>query len=347
MKRLARSFTPCVLVLVCAAGAVGAADAPTPPKLPDQPFTGEFVGTFTPDKGEPMTGVAKVNYDPRIKPSGGYRATVYAVVSGLIDKAVVGEKTVCPLKISLSGTAVGDKAELEGRNWKAVVTGETFTAKSKAGTFALKRHERKSPTLLAKPPHRAVVLLPYEKGKAPSLDAWTNKKWKVANDGSMTVVPNSGNNLTAGQFKNFRLHAEFAVSDKAGGNSGFYLLDRYEVQVLNTFGRGPLKHGCAAIYQTFAPSADASLPVGQWQTYDITFHAPVMEGKEVKKRPRITVVHNGVTVHDDIEIPHATGNARPRGDTSKGPIVLQDHKSPARYRNIWLVELDGGEEKTN
>lgn len=327
-----------ILASLCASGAEPAAAAP--PKSGEHPLAGEYVGTFTPEGGKPMTGVAKVYFDPRIKPRGGYKATVYAVESGLIDKSIIGGKTVCPVKLNLAGPAAGDKAELEGKNAKAVVTAEAMTVESKAGTFALKRIERKSPALLARPPEGAIVLLAYEKGKAPCLDAWTNKKWKALDDGSMRVTPGSGNSLTVRRFRNFRLHAEFMVNPAASGNSGFYLLDRYEVQVLDTFGRGPAKHGCAAIYQTFPPSADASLPAGQWQTYDITFHAPVMEGKDVKKRPRITVVHNGVTVHDDIEIPHATGNARPRGDAPEGPIVLQDHKSPTRYRNIWIVDLD-------
>jgi hypothetical protein len=331
-----------VLLSLSVATALRAADAndPAPPKLAADPFVGEYVGTFTGEKGKGgMPAVAKVYFDPTVKHDGGYRATLYAVESGLIDQAVIGEKTKCDLKI-FTGTVIGGKLQLAGQNWQGVVDGDKCSAESKGGWFDLKRYQRKSPTLGAAPPAGAIVLLDYKPGKAPSLAEWTNDKWKVFNDGSIMVT--EGNNYTKRQFSNFRLHAEFmVVSDKGGGNSGFYLLDRYEVQVLDSFGRRLGKGNCAAIYQTIAPSANACLPPGAWQTYDITFRGPVMEGKEVKKHPRITVVHNGVTVHDDVEIPHATGVARARGDVAEGPIMLQNHDSPARFRNIWLVEIPG------
>ena len=344
MKRYTCFFTACVFSAMCVSGVAAAEKPAAPPKLQDTPLAGEFVGTFTAADGKTMTGLAKVYYDPRHLKVGGYRAMLYAVKSGLIDGAIIGKKTQCPIKVRLKGLVRNGKAVLEdGKQWKAVVAGDTFSAKSKAGTFSLKRHERKSPTLLAVPPKDAIVLLKYEPNKAPSLAAWANKKWKALADGSMMVNVEADNNHTVRQFKNFRLHAEFMVvesSEGGGGNSGFYLLDRYEVQVLDTFGRNASPSGCAAIYRTLPPMANACLPAGRWQTYDITFHAPVMEGKQVKKHPRITVIHNGVKVHDNAEIPHATGMARSRGDAPKGPIVLQDHDNPVRYRNIWLVELD-------
>jgi len=349
--------------LLSAAPTLRAADAndSLPPKLPKPEYTGEYIGTYIAADGKTMLGVAKVFFDPRVKPNGGYRATLQAVESGLMYGAIIGEKTRCTLSALLTGTwEYGPRNEpyvllrLADDKWKGVLYGDNdrvrpratphgeFLVGSKAGTFHLSRFRRKSPTLGAAPPDGAVVLLGGPAGKAPSLDAWTNKKWKTFSDGSMMV--SDGNNYTVRKFKNFRLHAEFMVvhgKDGGGGNSGFYLLDRYEVQVFDSFGRKPSKGGCAAIYQTFAPSVNACLPAGRWQTYDITFRAAVMEGKKVVKHPRITAVHNGVTVHDDVEIPHATGVARVRGDVAEGPIMLQDHGNPVRYRNMWLVEIAG------
>jgi len=336
-----------------------------------------------------MLGVAKVYFDPKPAPAGGYRAMVYAVESGLIYGAVISDKTKCESTVLLTGTLDRGPAyrwqvkkrrpvlRLSAETWHGAVdygyggdkfwpssqaNNEKLVVGSKSGVFYLTRYQRKSPTLGAAPPAGAVVLLDYKPGKAPrpsdwtkkwkafdlpdytpakapSLASWTNKKWKTFTDGSMMVC--EGNNYTVRKFKNFRLHAEFmVVRGKGGGNSGFYLLDRYEVQVYDSFGREPGKGGCGAIYQTFAPSANACLPAGRWQTYDITFRAAVMSGKTVVNRPRITVLHNGVKVHDDVEIPHATGVARPRGDMAEGPIMLQDHGSPVRFGNIWLVEID-------
>ena len=350
-RRVSLTFIVAVAAILSlsAPSALRAADANSaPPKLPEDPYTGEYVGTYiAAADGKTMLGVAKVYVDPAVKPDGGYRAALYAVESGLMHGAVIGGKTKCESSVLLTGTWEQGTAKepyvrlrLADDKWQGGIDGDKCVVGSKAGVFDLKRYQRKSPTLGAAPPAGAIVLLDYKPGKAPSLAEWTNKGWKAFDDGSIMVA--KGNNNTVRTFRNFRLHAEFmVVRDKGGGNSGFYLLDRYEVQVLDSFGLNPAKGNCAAVYLTFAPSANACLPAGQWQTYDTTFRAPVMEGKEVKKRPRITVVHNGVRVHDDVEIPHATGHAQVRGDVAEGPIMLQDHGSLARFRNIWLVEIAG------
>jgi hypothetical protein len=344
------------------AGATAANLSLSAPKVTAETPVGEYVGTYVAADSKTMLGVAKVFVDPTVKPNGGLRAALYAVESGLIHGTVISDKTQCEFSALLTGSwEEGTHKEpyrrllLADDKWHGGIGDDRdrlapwrdpwykkLVAGSKDGRFELARYDRKSPTLGAAPPAGAIVLLDYKPGKAPSLAEWTNDKWKVFNDGSIMVT--EGNNYTKRQFSNFRLHAEFmVVCDKGGGggNSGFYLLDRYEVQVLDSFGRRLGKGNCAAIYLTIAPSANACLPPGAWQTYDITFRGPVMEGKEVKKHPRITVVHNGVRVHDDVEIPHATGVARARGDVAEGPIMLQNHDSPARFRNIWLVEIPG------
>ncbi len=260
-----------VLFSLLAAASLQAADAndAAPPKLTAELFTGEYVGTFIAADGNTLLGVAKVYFDPKVDPTGGFRAVVYAVKSGLLNGAVISEKTECESSTLLTGTMRPPTAKEPNRRQLrlasdkviGVVEGDKCLIWSEGGKFDLTRYRRKSATLGAASPAGAVVLLGGKAGKAPSLGAWTNDKWKAFDDGSMMV--GDGNNYTVRKFKNFRLHAEFAVvhgKGGGGGNSGFYLLDRYEVQVYDSFGREPRTGSCAAIYKTFAPSANACLP---------------------------------------------------------------------------------------
>ncbi len=322
------------------AGTKGQPKAPDPPAEPRDEITGEYVGTFTSPAGKVVPAVACVAAERRRGQKGQtHRASLRAVESGLIEKTVLGPKAKVVLSADLRGAAAGGVVALTGRDATGRIAAGKLTAQVKGGTFALERFGRKSPTELAPPPPGAVVLLPYEKGKATSQAAWTHSRWPVFSDGSAMVK--GGTNRTKRQFRNFKLHLEFRIpmQSRGSGNSGVYILDRYEIQILNSFGRGPSKGSCAAVYQTFPPSANASLPLGRWQTYDITFRAPKMAGDKAVKLPVVTVVHNGVTVHKDVEVPHATGNARSKGHAGSGPIQLQDHGNPVRFRNIWLQEM--------
>jgi hypothetical protein len=148
------------------------------------------------------------------------------------------------------------------------------------------------------------------------------------------------------EFRDFRLHLEFMTPyepTKRGqgrGNSGVYILDRYEVQVLDSFGLVPAKGDCGAIYGQAPPKTNASLPPLTWQTYDITFRAARLgEDGKLLEPPVITVLHNGVKIHDKRPIPQPTGSARRKGHIAEGPIRLQDHRNKVRYRNIWAVDL--------
>lgn len=182
---------------------------------------------------------------------------------------------------------------------------------------------------------------------------WTDKngnpvKWELVN-GVMKVVPWSGSIITKQKFQDFKLHVEFNVPQmppgKKGqkrGNSGVYLQRRYEVQILDSYGLEPMNDGCGALYKTRPPDENACKKPGEWQTYDITFHAPKFqgEGESIKKvkNARITVIHNGVLIHNNVEIPNKTGKGRPEGPEPE-PILLQDHKDPVQFRNIWIVPL--------
>jgi hypothetical protein len=202
-----------------------------------------------------------------------------------------------------------------------------------------------------KPPRGAVVLF---NGK--DLSKWEGRnggeaRWEIEKGGSVRVN-GTGDIVTRQKFGDYRLHVEFNVPsmpDKMGqarGNSGVYNHGRYEVQVLDSYGPAiqpagrPLEDNeCGGIYKVAAPRVNATLPPGTWQTYDITFRGPRLKDGKVVEQPRITVVQNGVKIHDNVAVGGATtaGLGDPSEET--GPILLQDHGNPVRYRNIWIVPV--------
>lgn len=243
-----------------------------------------------------------------------------------------------------------DELVLSGKagaaEWEGKLAGESLLAAAKGpggGRFTLEYVARKSPTEGQKPPRGAIVLLPFVKGEAPSLDEWTNRKWRALPDGSMEV--RGGGTRTRRKFGDIRLHLEFMCPfepSKRGqgrGNSGVGLAERYEVQVLDSFGLPPGSGDCGSLYGIAAPSVNASLPPLAWQTYDITFRAAGLSADGgVERLPRITVIHNGVKIHENRELQGGTGIG-PREHAATGALTLQDHGHAVRYRNIWVVEL--------
>ncbi len=182
-----------------------------------------------------------------------------------------------------------------------------------------------------------------------SWDDWvgrdgTPSSWPVADDGSVVVA--SGDAVTREQFRDFQLHLEFLcpTADETGqarSNSGVYLHGRYEVQVLDSYGLPPSANGCGAVYSIAAPMVNASSPPGSWQTYDIVFRAPRYDSvDELVELPRATILHNGVTIHNNLELPSVTPGGVDGEMRTMGPILLQDHGDPIRYRNIWVRRLD-------
>jgi len=182
-----------------------------------------------------------------------------------------------------------------------------------------------------------------------SWDAWRQRDgspspWVVQNDGSVLVK--GGDAVTARPFRDFQLHLEFMcpeMPERAGqarANSGVYLHGRYEVQVLDTHGMPPFDSGCAAIYSVASPEVNASRPAGEWQTYDIVLLAPRLDDDGTMREPgRVTVIHNGIVVHNNVALPHTTPGGLDEVVVPEGPILLQDHGDPVRYRNIWVREL--------
>jgi hypothetical protein len=203
------------------------------------------------------------------------------------------------------------------------------------------------------PPSDAVVLFD---GK--NLSQWVGEdgqpaKWTGA-DGHMEVLPHAGVIHTRQPFGNCQLHLEFAEPVPAvgegqeRGNSGVFLMGLYEIQVLDSYQSKTYADGQAsAVYAQFPPQVNASRPPGQWQTYDLIFHRPRFDKDGKLLHPaRVTVLHNGVLVQDDVELSGPTGHhVRPpyKPGPDKLPLALQDHNNPVRFRNIWIRELGEGQ----
>lgn len=161
---------------------------------------------------------------------------------------------------------------------------------------------------------------------AGGLPAWRlqdpdgRNHWKIVN-GELVNTGRSTNLITRDRFTDLMLHVEVNVPN--GGNSGIYLRGRHEVQVEDSHGKPPSNRGMGGVYGQVTPRSNPARPAGEWQTFDIT-----LVGR------RLTVVLNGVTIHDNAEIPGTTGGALDSGEGEPGPIMLQGDHGPIRYRNL-------------
>lgn len=196
-------------------------------------------------------------------------------------------------------------------------------------------------------PSDAVILFD---GKDLSL--WVGRdgpaQWKVGN-GYMEVVPKTGNIRTREHFGDCQLHVEWAAptqvkgESQGRGNSGVFLMGRYEIQVLDSYDNPTYADGlAAAIYGQFPPLVNACREPGEWQTYDIIWFGPRFDGETLVRPARVTVFHNGLLVHHNRELTGRTGHRglypyEPHPDV--GPLELQDHGDLVRFRNIWYRPL--------
>ena len=174
-------------------------------------------------------------------------------------------------------------------------------------------------------------------------------KW-IVRDGYVEVAPGTGDIVTTDKFGDVQLHIEWATpavpkgEGQERGNSGVFLMERYEIQVLDSYDNKTYYHGQAgSVYKQYAPLVNASRKPGEWQTYDILFHAPKFDEQgKVIDRARVTVIHNGALIQNNAEIYGLTYNDRPALYIAHSPqesLRLQDHENPVRYRNIWIRRL--------
>jgi hypothetical protein len=204
--------------------------------------------------------------------------------------------------------------------------------------------------LAARAPSDAVVLF-----DGRDLSEWKSRdggpaRWKV-NDGYAEVVAGAGEIATVRAFGDCQLHVEWAAphppesTGQDRGNSGVFLMGRYEVQVLDSYRNTTYPDGqAAAIYGQYPPLVNASRAPGEWQSFDVVFRRPRFNARgELVTPARITVMHNGVLVHDAVTLTGPTAHRRRPPYTAhpdRLPIALQDHASPVRFRNIWVRDLE-------
>jgi Domain of Unknown Function (DUF1080) len=173
-------------------------------------------------------------------------------------------------------------------------------------------------------------------------------QWKIHQEGYFEIEPHSGSILTLDSFGSCQLHIEWMIpegttgSSQGRGNSGIKFMERYEVQVLDSFNNKTYADGQAAsIYGQYPPLVNASREQGQWQSYEIFFEAPKYEGGKLIKAPNLTVIHNGILVqlHRELTGPTGLRGSGKEAVPPVAPLMLQDHSNRIRFRNIWIREL--------
>jgi hypothetical protein len=326
MKRwLLRRGPALAVTLVLFAGVFAAADTKKSRTVvvdaskagPDFAIQGEYVGEI--GGGDKIAAQVVAEGDGKFK--------VVILPGGLPGDGWDENTRITGTAVTKDGKAVIDTDEGQGE-----IAGGKLTGMSKSGDkVEMKRVERKSPTLGAKPPEGAIVLF-----DGSSADAW---------NGGKLVEDNLLNNgiTSKKEFGDCTLHVEFRLPympesrGQGRANSGVFLQNRYEVQILDSFGLKGEDNECGAIYKQQAPAINMCLPPLAWQTYDIDFTAAKYTDGKKTADAVVTVKHNGNLIIDKFPIKAPTAGGKPEAD-SPGPIYLQNHGNPVYFRNIWVVE---------
>lgn len=292
----------------------------------DYRFQGEYVGVFKDGADNPTIGVQVVALG-----GGKYRARVH--IGGLPGVAwkrgdnlqhADGERNGKIVSFTTEDGMQLDASLREGA--MILVQGDRLAGK-------LEKVERKSPTLGMKPPEGAIVLFD---GTEKSADNFVRGELVLGN-----LLKHDCE--TKAKFGDHKLHLEFRTPfmpkarGQGRGNSGMYVQGRYEVQILDSFGLEGLNNECGGIYSIAQPKVNMCLPPLTWQTYDVDFTSARF-GKNGAKLNNavVTVKHNGVVIHDKLELPNGTPGKYPE---AAGPqaLYLQGHGNPVVFRNVWVV----------
>jgi hypothetical protein len=264
-------------------------------------------------------------------------------IQGEYTAEVNGTKTAVQATVLKDGKFLVStyKGGLPGAGWdKSKIDSKVLdTATLKALVSSMKKVSRVSPTMGKKAPSNATITMPdgFEKVKDGLLHAGGKTKKEIGS---------------------FSMHIEFMLPFKPGrnpsnqdrGNSGVYIFNNYEIQVIDSFALDFVsennaikteslnKQWCGCFYKMKLADTNMAFPPLTWQTYDIEFTAPLFEDGKKVKNAIITVIHNGVKIHDNFELKNGTGAGGKRKQLAKGPIYFQNHGNPTVFRNVWIVE---------
>ena len=305
---------------------------------------GEYAGTGL---GAQVISLGRGQYCAVLFPGGlpgaGWDETNKIILHGTTESGKVVLKT--PTKKSLKYVAkdatdfspvkkyppVGQKA------YSGLIDGDKINIKTHLGQYiSLAKTVRKSPTLGKSAPAGAVVLF-----DGSNKDAFNGGRL----DEATKLLNTDGKDVrTKEKFNNYHMHIEFMLPYKPDargqgrGNSGFYQVDHYEVQVLDSFGLHGETNECGGVYKNATPRINMAMPPLTWQTYDVDFTNAVVENGKVVKHATMTLRHNGVLIHENLEIVGKTGGARKDPIGTPGPIRFQGHGNPVQYRNVWVIK---------
>ena len=223
------------------------------------------------------------------------------------------------------------------KEYSGVISGKKLEGKTDNGkSFSLTKTNRVSPTMGKKSPKGAIVLF----------DGKSKEEWQGGRVDEKTKLLNTdGSDIrTKRKFNDYLMHIEFllpyrpAARGQGRGNSGFYQVDHYEMQILDSFGLEGLNNECGGIYSKKASDVNGCFPPLSWQTYDVDFkNARSKDGKKTANAI-LTARLNGILIHNGYGIPGKTGGSRNDPEGTPGPIKLQGHGNPLQFRNIWILE---------
>lgn len=324
--------TAMMVATVCVFSNAATADGPKisdPSKVDDDyKFQGEYVG-------EVDTGAGPQKFGVQIIALGNGEFTSVAYSGGLPGEGWDLSEKLTPEN---TGKRDGDRVVFEGEVTAVVQDGNILVNDANGQPLAtFSKTTRQSHTLGAEAPEGATVLF-----DGSSVEGWKNGK--MTDDG--LLMEGTTSEATFGSHK---LHIEFRLPyqpqdrGQGRGNSGIYVQGRYEVQMLDSFGLEGKQNECGGLYSVKDPDVNMCLPPLVWQTYDIEYHqAKHDDDGNIVENPRITVLHNGVKIHDNVELPgeRSTTAAPVKPGDGEGPVYLQDHGCPVRYRNIWVQPIE-------
>ena len=290
----------------------------------EYPLQGEYSGTIKAGSGEIKLGVQVIALG-----DSKFRAVAYP--GGLPGDGWKKELLKYQAEAQRDGDAI--RFSLLGQG-SGELTSSGITIKNGDGDVIgdIPKLHRKSPTLGKKPPKGAVVL--FDGSSAEHFKGGRMSDDKLLMEGATSKE----------LFGSFKLHLEFRLPFKpfdrgqGRGNSGLYMQGRYETQILDSFGLEGKNNECGGVYSISAPSVNMCLPPLVWQTYDIDFTTAQYDdaGKKIENA-RMTVLLNGVKVHENLELPRGTTAHPVKEGPEPGPIYLQNHGNPVRFRNIWVL----------